>query len=228
MDKLKIHELPRDSRPYERLQEYGEASLSDSELLAILLNSGRKGKTALDLAQQLLASAGGLRLLAQSSLAELQLVPGIGQVKAMRLKAAFELGRRLQGSGLEPGFTVTSPDNAADYLRPKLADLDHEEFHCLFLDCRKRIIRSELIASGGLDVAAVWPREIFRKALRANAHSIILTHNHPSGNPEPSEADLAATEAIVELGRKMGIPVIDHLIVAGDLCLSFRERGLLF
>ncbi|MDO5733681.1 MAG: DNA repair protein RadC [Eubacteriales bacterium] len=227
MEKLRIYDLPRDCRPYEKLEDNGEAALADAELLAIIINSGSQGKTALDIAQNLLAEGRNLEFIRRASLMELQEFPGIGRVKALRLKAALELATRLFCKATESGDLITSPEAAAGYISHKLANLDHEQFHCIYLDCRKRVIRSEMIATGGLDSTVVKPREVFRRALRLNAHSLILSHNHPSGNPDPSPADIRSTEAFCDLGKKLGIPVLDHLIIADTTCLSLREEGLM-
>lgn len=223
---LTLAEYPRDNQPYEKLEDLGEAALSDAELLAILLNAGQQGETALDQATRLIAHE-GLRYLKDASLAELRQHRGIGRVKALRIKAAIELGKRLYLNEPPAGAIITSPELAIRHIEGKLLDLDHEEFHAIFLDVRKRIIRSECISTGGLTGAMVHPREVFRRALKLNAHAIILCHNHPSGDPSPSTADMEATQRFVDLGRMMGVSVVDHLIVSERGTLSFREEGYL-
>lgn len=227
MNNLRISELPEESRPYEKLMELGEDSLTDAELLAILVNSGNFGATALDLAHQLLAKFDGLAGLQAASLTDLQELRGIGKVKSLRIRAAIEFGRRVVLRAPRAGIEITSPELAGAYFQERLGHLDHEEFHCLFLDVRKRIIKSERIASGGIDGAAVRPREVFRKALRTNAHSMIVSHNHPSNEVDPSGADIHLSKALMDLGRKIGIEVLDHIIVGENKYLSMKQKGFI-
>lgn len=224
---LLMKELAADDRPYEKLEMKGAKALSDTELIAILLRSGMAGYNSLDLARALLQPAGLLGL-KDASLEELQHVPGIGRVKSIVLKSAMELGRRLENlQSPNKDDPITSPAGAAKHIVPILADLDREEFHVLLLDARHRLIRSEQVSAGGLAAAVVFPRDVFRIALKANAAAIMLAHNHPSGDETPSKADIEATEVFSNLGRMMGIKVLDHLVVASGRWLSMKQAGLI-
>jgi DNA repair protein RadC len=227
MSRLIMKELAIDDRPYEKLEAYGSQALSDSELVAILLRTGRKGKTSLELARDLLAGQGAARI-GRQSLEEIQSVAGIGRVKAITLKAAIEFGRRvLQEKRLRRGDEIRCPSDAIALFEPLLAPLDREEFHVLLLDTRHRVIRSERVSSGGLASAVIAPRDVFRLALRANAAALMLAHNHPSGDPTPSRQDIEATRVFSELGSLMGIPVLDHLILGSESSCSLKQLGYL-
>lgn len=223
---LMMKELAGDDRPYEKLEAKGAAHLSDAELVAILLKSGIAGRNSLELARTLLAGGNGLSVLRSASLEELRHVTGVGRVKSIVLKAAVEVGRRLeQERRPQRGEPIRSPADAYRVLAPLLADLDREEFHILLLDARHRLIRSEQVSAGGLAAAVVFPRDVFRLALKANAASIMLAHNHPSGDSEPSQADLEATRVFDEIGRMMGIAVVDHLIIGSGGYTSLKQAG---
>jgi DNA repair protein RadC len=221
-----IKEWPEDDRPREKLQRKGSRELSNAELLAILIRMGGKGSTALDLAKQLLSDGRSLRDLSQMSVHDM-MGHGIGAARASSIVAAFELARRLPSSGGSEKPIFRSPDDVGSIYVPKLRDLDHEEFWALLLNASNRLIDEVKITSGTLDSSLVHPRECFRDALKQTAATVIFLHNHPSGNPEPSQEDIAITKQLVEAGKILGIPVHDHIIVAGDKFTSFADRGLM-
>lgn len=225
--KLTVKELPPDDRPREKLLLRGPQSLSDAELVAILLRTGKKGKSVLDIARELINSEGNLAMLATKTVASLQKVSGIGKDKAATLAAAFELSRRILSQ--QKWFTnkkITSPEEVAEIFIPILRDDNKEKFIVVCLNSANKIIKHEIISVGNLNSSIVHPREIFKVAIDNSAASIILLHNHPSGNPEPSTEDIRITKKIVETGKIMDIPVFDHLIIAGETYTSFVEKRL--
>jgi len=224
--RLTIRELPEALRPRERLQRLGAEALSDQELLAILLGTGSQAESALELARRLLVQFGDGRSLAEASVEELRAVPGIGLAKAAQVRAAVELGRRLAGQ-VPHRITLDRPERVAAFLRVEMAHLDREQFRVLLLDARNRLIHQHVVAVGGLDSAPVHPREVFKEAIKRSAASVILAHNHPSGDPEPSAPDLGVTRRLCRAGEILGIEVVDHIIVAQGGFVSFRAKGLL-
>ncbi len=223
-----IKDLPESERPRERLARWGGEALSTAELLAVILRTGAEGKSALDLAHELLSHFGGdLRKLFTASISELCQVRGIGLAKAAQLKACFELGKRVSAFSPEIKPVVRSAADAARLFLSEFRHLSQEHFACLFLDARNKVISKRTIFVGSLDASLVHPREIFRAAVRESAAKIILVHNHPSGDPSPSHEDLAITRQLVEAGKLMGIEVLDHIIIGGDQFVSLRERGLM-
>ncbi len=226
--KLKMKELQELERPYEKLEQYGPRELSDAELIAIQIQSGLAGRTALEIAHQLLNDLSGLTGLYEASLEEMCATKGIGRVRAIRLKAAFELGNRHLSSRREEIRPVLQkPADIIQLMEPELRYLSREEFHVILLDVRHRMIRKIKISRGGLTAAVVFPRDIFREAVKANAAAIALVHNHPSGDAEPSAADLESTRRLMKVGEMMGIPVLDHLIIGSNESVSMKERGLI-
>lgn len=222
-----IKEMPIEERPREKLISYGESRLSNSDLIAILLGSGIKGRTALELAADLLYQTGGINHLSDRSINELLLVKGIGTSKAARLVAAFEIGRR--AVDFSPGDKVkfNSPDQVADYLRPRLSSLKQEVFLAVMLDVKSQVIKIEEISRGSLSRSIVHPREVFKAAVKASAAGIIVGHNHPSGNPNPSSEDIQVTKKLIEAGEIMGINLLDHVIIGENKYLSLREEGII-
>ena len=226
---MAISDWPEDERPRERLLRDGAQALSDAELLAIFLRVGVKGKSAVDLARDLLASCdGSLSRLAAASVAELQRIAGMGPAKAAQLKATLELSRRALLQEMASRDVLSSPREVRDYLRLKLAALPYEVFMVLLLDAQNRLIRSEELFRGTLTQTSVYPREIVKLALAHNAAALILAHNHPSGVAEPSRADEQLTLSLRQALALVDVKVLDHFIVAGNAApLSFAERGLL-
>jgi DNA repair protein RadC len=222
-----IREWPTLERPRERLHADGAGALASRELLGILVGSGREGATAVDIAGELLRYAdGSLRRLAAATPAELAAVPGIGPAVAARISAALELGRRLAREGpLERG-RIRGPRDVYERCAPGLRDLAQEEFRVLMLNTQHAVIREQVVTRGTLDMSLVHPREVFRPAIAESAASLILVHNHPSGDPAPSAEDRAVTRQLAEAGRLLGIPVLDHVVIGDGRYVSFVEAGL--
>lgn len=221
--KKKIKDLPKVERPREKLLRYGPEKLSNSELLAILLRIGRPGQNVVEIAQQILQKCGAQNL-PKLTLKELVNLPGIGPVKACEIIASFELGKRLlQGKQAE---IYLKPKDVWEELRD-LRDYKKEHFVIFYLDSRNQEIKREIISTGSLNANLVHPREVFEPAVRNLAAQIILAHNHPSGDPEPSEDDLEITKRLVEAGKILGIEIVDHIIVVKNGFLSFKEKNLL-
>ncbi len=223
---VRIKEMPRGERPRERLQHYGAQALSTAELLAIVLRTGVDGENVIRLAERLLAEFGGLPGLARASFAELCRVRGVGPAKVTQLKAALELGRRLQMATPEERPVVHSPADVASLLGSEMALLPQEEFWVLHLDTRNRVVRVQRLYRGSLNQATVRVAEVFRDAIRDNAAAIIVAHNHPSGDPTPSSQDIALTRALVEAGQLLDIPLLDHVIIGWGRWVSLKEQGL--
>lgn len=223
---MKLKEFPSGDRPRERLLSLGPGALSDAELLALVINTGVPGETALDLARRLLATV-GLRNLINSPIEEISGWPGIGPAKAARIQAALELGRRL-GNAAQPRPVVGGPKDAADQVMNSMRHLEQENFRILILNTKNQVLASELISVGGLNFASLTPRDVFKGPLRRGAASIILCHNHPSGDPTPSSEDVEITRRIQEAGRLLGIEVLDHIVIGDNCYASLRERGLAF
>lgn len=226
---MAISDWPEGERPRERLLRQGAAALSDAELLAIYLRVGVRGKSAVDLARDLLAHFDGqLQFLAEAPLASLSKIPGIGIAKAAQLKASFELARRALDQQMRKGSAFSSPAGVRDWLRLQLGVRPHEIFAALWLDAQNRLLASEELFRGSLSQTAVYPREVVKSALAHNAAAVIFAHNHPSGIAEPSNADEMLTRALKEALALVDVRVLDHFIVAGATPpLSFAEHGLL-
>ena len=210
--------------PRERLEQQGSAALADAELLAILLGTGGAGKSARALADELVAD-GGLRGLSQASAAELRQLPGIGAAKSAALLAAVELGRRLATRRLRQGDPLRSPEDVFRHFHATLRDAAHERFWVLLLDGRHRVLRDVMTSQGTLTASLVHPREVFRPALREGAAALVAVHNHPSGDPTPSAEDHEVTRRLAQAGHLLGIPLLDHVVVAERGWCSLREEG---
>jgi len=221
-----IHEMPENDRPRERLMHHGPDALSESELLAIILRVGSSRGSVIALANHLLSHFRGLRGIAKATAAELSQVKGVGVAKAAQIKAAFELGKRLASASDERPL-ANRPELAAGLIMEKMRYEDQEHFVVLLLDTRNRCIDDRRISTGGLNANIAHPREIFREALSRSAAAIIVAHNHPSGDPTPSEEDKALTRRLVEAGKTMGIDVLDHLIIGDGRWVSLKEKGLM-
>lgn len=223
---MKIKDLPHEERPRERLIQWGSAALTNQELVALLVDSGHKGASALELAQQVLVQFSGLSGLYQCGLPELMEVPGIGLARACRIKGALEVGKRLQQPEKKAPRISSSRDVVAQ-CHPWFWRAEREKFLALALDAKQRLIQVLPIATGSLISCPVHPREVFRPLIRAGAISAIVAHNHPSsGDPEPSSQDLEITRRLWETGRILGIPLVDHVIVGRDRYVSLAERGI--
>ena len=229
MDKesIMIKDLPLEERPREKLKAQGAGALSNAELLAILLRSGNKNESAVQLATKVISKEGGLRNLPDLSLEDLQENKGIGPDKAVTIKAALELGSRLATTPREEACAITTPRQAADLFIEELRYKKKEYFKILLLNTKNRVISREEISVGSLSASIVHPREIFTIPLRKSAASVVLFHNHPSGDPAPSQEDLEVTRRLVDAGKILGIAVRDHIIIGDGCFFSFREKGLL-
>ncbi len=221
-DSFTVRDLPPAERPRERLVKLGAEALSAQEILALILGRGVKGESVMVTAQKLLSKFGSLQGIADSSVEELSQINGIGLAKATQLKAAFELGRRLEGSSTEGKAQVKSPEDVLSAVASMLKGKKREHFLVLLLDTRNRLIRVATISMGSLDSSIVHPREVFKEAISASAASVIFVHNHPSGDPEPSEDDIELTRRLVEAGKLLGILVLDHVIVGEGTFVSLK------
>jgi len=224
---MTIKDWPAGERPRERLLSEGPASLSDAELLAIFLRTGVTGKSAVDLARDLLCRFGSLRRLLAASRQSFCAAPGLGDAKFAQLQAVLEMGRRHLAEELERGRPLLSPEHTESYLRAHLRDHPYEVFAILFLDNRHRVLAFEEMFRGTIDGASVHPREVVRRALQHNAAALILCHNHPSGVAEPSQADRDITTRLREALALVDVRVLDHLIVGDPGCCSMARRGLM-
>jgi len=223
----KISKWPEKERPRERLLQQGPQLLSEAELLGILIGKGTKNKTAIDLARELLDQYESLENLFSRSPSELMKIKGIGSAKAATLSAAFQLVRRIQAKKTTSRSTFKRSSDVRDHYLPLMKDLRKEVFRVLLLSRANRLIKEVTISEGTLDASIVHPRDVFREALLESAAGIILLHNHPSGNPAPSEEDIRITKQLVEAGRVMGIKVYDHIILAGEDYRSLADDGLI-
>jgi DNA repair protein RadC len=223
---MKITDWPPSERPRERLLEKGADTLSDAELVAVLLRSGVRGKSAVDMARELLTQFGGVTHMLEAG-AELETMKGLGPAKRAQFAAAIELARRALQEKLEQSAALTSPGAVRDYLRLRLAARKEEAFLCIWLDAQHRAIQIEEPFRGTLTQTSVYPREIVKSALRFNAAAVIFAHNHPSGVAQPSQSDELLTRNLKEALALVEVKVLDHFIVAGHQAISFAERGLL-
>jgi DNA repair protein RadC len=221
---MAISDWPLGERPRERLLAHGAAALSDAELLAVILRTGLPGKSAVELGRDLLARFKGV---AGLFAADLTNVKGLGPAKRAQFEAAMELARRSLQDGMRSASALTSPGAVRDYLRLAISGREHEVFVCLWLDAQHRVIACEELFRGTLTQTSVYPREIVKAALKANAAAVIFAHNHPSGAAQPSQADELLTRNLKEALSLVDIKVLDHFVVAGHHALSFAERGLL-
>ncbi len=223
---MRITDWPPSERPRERLLEKGADTLSDAELVAVLLRSGVRGKSAVDMARELLTQFGGVTHMLEAG-AELETMKGLGPAKRAQFAAAIELARRALQEKLEQSAALTSPGAVRDYLRLRLAARKEEAFLCIWLDAQHRAIQIEEPFRGTLTQTSVYPREIVKSALRFNAAAVIFAHNHPSGVAQPSQSDELLTRNLKEALALVEVKVLDHFIVAGHQAISFAERGLL-
>ncbi|MCL4516524.1 MAG: DNA repair protein RadC [Firmicutes bacterium] len=225
--RLTIKDLPEDERPREKLRAHGVEQLSVGELLAIVIGSGTPTETAVGLADRLLISFGGLRGLLQAGAAELMEIRGIGLAKAAQICAALEVGRRIAVLSPEVRQAVNTPADVSKMLMPQMRYMDKEHFQVLFLNTKNQLLGKKVVSIGSLNASIVHPRELFRESIRYGSAAVILAHNHPSGDPTPSQEDLAMTRRVAEGGRLLGIEVLDHVIIGDNRFVSLKERGLM-
>lgn len=224
---MAIHQWPSEERPREKLLAKGPAALSDAEILAIFLRTGRKGLTAVDLARELLKHFGSLRELVDADEEAFCSNKGLGRVKYSQIQAAIELGKRYIQSDLEKNDTFTSPELTREFLTMKLRAYPYEVFACLYLDNRHRLICYEELFRGTIDSAQVHAREVVRAAIQHNAAAVIFSHNHPSGVAEPSQSDIHLTKQLAAALKLIDVRVLDHMVVGGAEAISLAERGLM-
>jgi DNA repair protein RadC len=224
---MPITDWPEEDRPREKLLLKGEQALTDAELIAIFLKTGARGKTALDIAKELLVEYGSLKSLLRAPIHQILQKNGMGKAKYAALKAAIELGRRYTSPDLRTGNVLNSSQITQNFLASRLQDQSNEVFACLFMDTHFRLISFEELFHGTVNEANIYPREIVKRGLAHNAAKIILAHNHPSGNSTPSEADKDVTQLIKEALALVDIEVIDHIIVGNPRHFSFAEAGLI-
>lgn len=223
-----VHDLPLSERPRERLLKHGIEALSVQELIALILGRGVKDESVMVTAQKLVSQFGNLNNLAKASIEELTEIKGIGPAKAAQIKAAFELGKRLEDYSDEGSkTTVKSPEDAIKAVKLQLKGKKKEHFLALSLDTRNHLIDTHQISIGSLDSSIVHPREVFKDAISDSAASVIFVHNHPSGDPTPSEDDIKLTKRLAEVGQIMGIDVLDHIIICDKDYLSMKAKDLL-
>ena len=222
---MSIRDWPAAERPREKLLEQGSASLSDAELLAIFLRTGVTGKSAVDLARHLLAEFGSLRALLEADLGSFSRQLGLGPAKFSQLQAVLEMGRRHLAERLRRDSALESPQAVRDYLKSLLRHEHHEVFGCLFMDSKHRMLAFEVLFRGSIDSASVYPRQVVKRALAHNAAAVIFCHNHPSGVPEPSEADKTLTQRLTKALDLIEVRVLDHFIVGDGEPLSMVEHG---
>jgi DNA repair protein RadC len=216
---------PKSEQPRERLLQEGPESLTDAQLLAIVLRVGRQDSSAIQVAMELLHHLEGLQGLANRSLEELCTVPGIGPAKAAQIKAAIELGKRVLSTPLTSGTKIASSQSVFQHYYPLLRDLRHEVFKVILLDAKHAVIRDITVSEGSLTTSLVHPREVFNEAVRESAAAVIFLHNHPSGDPKPSAEDRTLTVRLQEAGTILGINVLDHVIIGDNRFVSFADEG---
>lgn len=222
---IKIRDVHEADRPRERLIRQGAKSLSNQELIAILLGSGTKNESVLAVANRVLLNFEKLHNLKHATLEEMQDIKGIGEAKAVLLLAAIELGRRLASKDLQERYTIRSPEDAASFLMQDMTSLQQEHFVCLFLNVKNQVLHKQTIFVGSLNASIVHPREIFREAVKRSAASIICSHNHPSGVPTPSPEDIDVTNRLYEAGQIIGVDLLDHVIIGDHQFISMKEKG---
>ena len=224
---VSIEQLPAADRPRERLYDLGPDALADAELLALQLGSGRRGMSAIDVAREVLATYGSLAEMAGREATELAAVKGVGRAKAARLAAAFELTRRLRARTPGSRRVLGSPSEVYAAFAPLMEDLKREVFRVALLDAQNRLLRDRIVSEGTLSASLVHPREVFKPAILESAASVILLHNHPSGDPTPSREDIRLTRQLVECARLLELPIHDHVVIGHGRFVSFAEQGLL-
>ena len=222
-----VHDLPKPERPRERLKKFGPEALSAQELLSLVIGRGIPKKSVMNIAQELLARFGSIKAISEASIEELSQIKGIGFAKAAQIKACFELGKRQELELELKALHIKDPQSVVKVVRASIKDKAKEHFKLILLNTRNKVIGISTISIGTLNANLVHPREVFKDAIMHSAASVVLAHNHPSGDPEPSEEDIAITKRLVEAGKIVGIEVTDHIVIGKNSFCSFRERGLI-
>ncbi|BCJ85072.1 RadC family protein [Effusibacillus dendaii] len=225
-NRVLVRELPTEERPRERMLREGAQSLSNAELLAVMLRTGTNGKSVIQVAEQLLSHFGGLRSLMEADIREMTEIAGMGPAKALQVQAAVEIGKRIARLVREPATVIRNPQDVVDLFMDRLRFEKKEHFIAVHLDTKNQVIAEETVSIGSLDSSIVHPREIFKTALKKSAASIICIHNHPSGDPTPSREDILVTKRLAEAGRILGIEVLDHIVIGEQRFVSLKEQGL--
>lgn len=228
--RLKMTDLPASERPYEKLEKLGAETLSNAELLAIIIRTGNRDETSVALAQRLLMQdegGNGLAFLYNVSLEQLRKINGIGRVKAVQLKALMELSKRISSTfGMDKRLTLKSPEDVSGLLMEEMRHLNKEVFKVILLNTKNHLIKHMNISVGSLNASVVHPREVFSEAVKAGCSGVIFAHNHPSGDPEPSMEDIETTRRLVSAGNILGIKVLDHVIIGNGRYVSLKEKGI--
>lgn len=222
-----VRDLPIEDRPRERLQKVGVDNLSTQELLALIIEKGGRGQTVLTLAQNLLAHFGNLQNIKNASLEELKKVKGIGFATACKIQAAFKLGEKIESHITKLGEKIENPESVFNLLKNEIGNKKKESFYILSLTTRNNLISVDKVSTGTLSASLAHPREVFLPAIKNSASTVIIVHNHPSGDTQPSEDDLDITKRLIEAGKILGIDVVDHIIISKDSFCSFKEKSLL-
>ncbi|WP_321428745.1 DNA repair protein RadC [uncultured Methanolobus sp.] len=222
--KISIHEIPEYDRPRERLLKYGPESLSNAELLAIILRTGSQKENVVNMCSRIFSEY-NIKQLSQANISMLTQIHGIGIAKATQIAAVFELARKLEGYTDNPKRKIRSPADVYSLLYPQMREQKRERLVALLLDTKNHVIREEIISIGSLNANIVHPREVFKAALMESCASVILSHNHPSGDPTPSREDIAVTEKLVEGGKLLGIDVLDHVVIGDGRYVSLKDEG---
>ncbi|MDP2218483.1 MAG: DNA repair protein RadC [Methanolobus sp.] len=222
--KICIRDMPEDERPRERLLKYGPEALSNAELLAIILRTGTQKENIVNLCSRIFSEY-SIKQLSQANISKLTEIHGIGTAKAAQIAAVFELARKLEGFTDEPKRKIRSPADVYSLLYPKMREQKRERLVALLLDTKNQVLREEVISIGSLNANIVHPREVFKAALMESCASVILSHNHPSGDPTPSREDIAVTEKLIEGGKLLGIDVLDHVVIGEGRYVSLKDEG---
>lgn len=222
---IMLRDVPAEERPRERLIQKGAHSLSNQELLAIILRTGTMNESVLQVAQRMLQHFEGLRLLKHATIEELTSIKGIGTAKAIQVIASLELGQRVMQLHPDEKYKILSPEDGANYVMEELRFLTQEHFVAAYLNTKNEVIHKQTVFIGSLNASLVHPREVFKEGIRRSAASVICFHNHPSGDPSPSREDIEVTKRLVESGKLLGIELIDHIVIGDKQFVSLREKG---
>lgn len=221
-----VREMPEEDRPRERLARLGPEALRDAELIAVLFRTGTRSQSAVTLAENALREFGDLRALARASIEELQQVKGLGRVKAIEIKAALELGKRLSAHTSKGRPRISGADDVARLLMARYKECENEVFKAMLLNTKNEVLKTVDVSSGGLDGTSAMPRDVFRQAVREGASAVIVCHNHPSGDPEPSKEDITVTKRLAESAEMLGVRFLDHIIFGDGRYVSLKDRNL--
>lgn len=224
---ITIKDIPLDDRPRERLIKFGAESLSNSELLAIIIRTGTKNENAITIANKILGSGCGLNFLAECNVQELSSIKGIGNAKAAQIKASIEIAKRMKNFRSDKKYKITAPHDAADLVMEDMRYLKNEHLKVIFLNTKNYVIDVKDLSIGSLNASIVHPREVYSEAIRKSSSSIIVCHNHPSGDPTESQEDINITKRLYEVGKLVGIELLDHVIIGDGSYISLKEKGIL-